>query len=510
MIVYEFKVKGKVEQYRKVDEAIRTFQFVRNKSIRFWVDNRGVKLSELSKLSAVLAKEFEFANKLNSQARQAATERASFAIQRFYDNCKSNKPGDALSPSHLRRETRLQCSPKNLGRLNKNEYPRGSSTYQNQPALPSGRCANIQRVPDYEADQQNTSLADSGGDNATTTPTDQQDVRASVFQGEACPNFSRVRPRKKGFPQFQKNNRSVEYKQTGWKLSDDRKYINFIDKCGIGKLKLIGTYDLHYYQVDQIKRVRIVRRSDGYYVQFCIQADRNVDTQPTGKTIGLDVGLSAFYTDSQGNKVENPRHLRKSEKALKRLQKRVSRKKKGSNNRKRAVKKLGRKHLKVSRQRKDHAVKQALCVVKSNDFVAFEKLQVRNMVKNHRLAKSINDAGWSQFTQWLEYFGKVYGRVVVSVPPQYTSQNCSDCGEVVEKSLSVRTHICKCGCVLDRDHNAAINILSKALKQSEYQLSTVGHTETNAWGETDLYLIWGNSVRQVDSLNQESHGFLSK
>ncbi|ARV57296.1 transposase [Nostocales cyanobacterium HT-58-2] len=396
MIVYEFKAKGKVEQYQKVDEAIRTFQFVRNKSIRFWMDNRGVKLSELSKLSAVLAKEFEFANKLNSQARQAATERASFAIQRFYDNCKSGKPG------------------------------------------------------------------------------------------------------KKGFPQFQKNNRSVEYKQTGWKLSDDRKYINFIDKCGIGKLKLIGTYDLHYYQIDQIKRVRIVRRSDGYYVQFCIQADRNVDIQPAGKTIGLDVGLSAFYADSNGLKVDNPRHLRKSEKALKRLQKRLSRKQKGSNNRKRAVKKLGRKHLKVSRQRKDHAVKQALCVVKSNDFVAFEKLQVRNMVKNRRLAKSISDAGWSQFTQWLEYFGKVYGRVVVSVPPQYTSQNCSECGEVVKKSLSMRTHICKCGCVLDRDHNAAINILDKALKQAGYQLSTVGHTEThNAWGETNHCLI---GETQLDKL----------
>lgn len=387
MIVYEFKAKGKPEQYIKVDEAIRTFQFVRNKAIRFWMDNRGVKLSELSKLSSVLAKEFDFAEKLNSQARQAATERASFAIQRFYDNCKANKPG------------------------------------------------------------------------------------------------------RKGFPKFQKNNRSVEYKQTGWKLSDDRKYINFIDKCGIGKLKLVGTYDLHYYQIDQIKRVRIVRRGDGYYVQFCIQADRNIDIQPTGRTIGLDVGLSAFYTDSYGTKVDNPRYLRKSEKALKRLQKRGSRKPKGSNNRKKAISRLGRKHLKVSRQRKDFAIKQALCVVKSSDFVAFEKLQVKNMMKNHHLAKSINDAAWSLFTQWLEYFGKVYGKVVVAVSPQYTSQNCSECGETVKKSLSVRTHICKCGCTLDRDHNAAINILSKALKQTGYQLSTVGHTETNAWGETDLCLI---------------------
>ena len=122
-----------------------------------------------------------------------------------------------------------------------------------------------------------------------------------------------------------------------------------------------------------------------------------------------------------------------------------------------------------------------------NDLVAFEKLQVKNMVKNSKLAKSISDAGWSLFTQWLEYFGKVYGRVIVSVAPQYTSQNCSNCGEIVRKSLSVRTHVCKCGCILDRDHNAAINILTKALRQSGYDLSTVGRTETNnACGEITL------------------------
>ncbi len=243
----------------------------------------------------------------------------------------------------------------------------------------------------------------------------------------------------------------MEYKTTGWKLSDDRKYINFTDKCGIGKLKLIGKYDLHYYQIEQIKRVRIVRRSDGYYVQFVIQAERNLDIKPTGKAIGLDIGLSAFYTDSQGRAVENPRLLRKSDKALKRCSRRVSKKNIGSNNRQRAIKRLGRKHLKVSRQRKDFAVKTALCVVKSSDFVAFEKLQIRNMVRNRHLAKSISDAAWSQFTEWPEYSGKVYGRVVVGVPPQYTSQNCSACGETVKKSLSIRTHICQCGCILDRE-----------------------------------------------------------
>jgi putative transposase len=222
--------------------------------------------------------------------------------------------------------------------------------------------------------------------------------------------------------------------------------------------------DLNFYQIKQSKRIRLVKRCDGYYVQCCVDAERNIDIEPTGKTIGLEVGLNSFYSDFHRNEVDNPRFLRKSEKALKRIQKRVSRKKKGSNNRKKAINRLARKYLKVSRQRKDFAVKTALCVVKSNDLVAFEKRQVKNMVKNSKLAKSISDVSWSLFTQWLEYLGKIYGRVTVPVALQYTSQDCSSCGETVKKSLTVRTHICQCGCILDRDHNAAIHILSKALK----------------------------------------------
>ena len=170
----------------------------------------------------------------------------------------------------------------------------------------------------------------------------------------------------------------------------------------------------------------------------------------------------------------------------------------------RAINRLGRKHLKVSRQRKDFAVKTALCVVKSSDFVAYEDLQVRNMVRNHKLAKSISDAAWSQFTQWLQYLGKVYGKTVVSVAPQYTSQDCSNCGTTVKKALSVRTHVCGCGTVLDRDHNAALNILAKALKQAGIDLNTLGHREINAWGQTDLYSESGDIIEQADWLNQES------
>jgi putative transposase len=395
MIVLEFKLKGKAEQYRVIDEMIGTAQFVRNKTLRYWIDNQGVKLIDLYKQCAIMAKEFEWAGKLNSMARQASAERAIFAIQRFFANCKAKTPG------------------------------------------------------------------------------------------------------KKGYPKFKKNTRSVEYKTSGWLLSADKKCLTFKDGFAAGKFKLVGSRDLHFYAPDEIKRIRVVRRADGYYAQLSINVERKEELIPAGKAIGIDVGLNHFYTDSDGETVANPRHLRKSEKALKRLQKRVSRKKKSSGNRKKAIDKLGRKHLKVSRQRKDFVIKTTPGAVKSSDFVAYEDLQVRNMVKNHKLAKSISDAAWSQFAQWLEYFGNGYGKTVIAVPPQYTSQDCSSCGNTVLKTLSTRTHTCDCGATLDRDYNAARNILLKGLKQAgiNLNLNTVGHTEINAWGQTDLYSLMAAKQR---------------
>ena len=306
--------------------------------------------------------------------------------------------------------------------------------------------------------------------------------RFYVSEAGRSPNCKTKKPGKKGFPKYAKEqtHASVEYKTCGWKLSEDRREITLTDGFKAGTFRMWGTRDLHYYQLDQIKRVRIVRRADGYYVQFCLSQERIEKREPTGKTVGLDVGLTHFYTDSNGQTVDNPRHLRKSEKALKRLNCRLSRTQKGSKNRAKARNRLSRKHLKVSRQRKDFAVKLARCVVQSNDLVAYEDLQVRNMVKNTKLSKSISDAAWSNFRSWLEYFGKVFGVVTVAVPPHYTSANCSNCGESVKKSLSQRTHRChQCGFVLDRDWNAARNILELALR-------TVGHTGTNVSGENDL------------------------
>src|SRR5439155_47447 len=221
------------------------------------------------------------------------------------------------------------------------------------------------------------------------------------------------------------------------------------------------------------KRVRIVRRADGYYCQFCLDTQRKVEHVPTGRQLGVDVGLKAYLTDSQGNTIENPRHYRKAEKKLGRLQRRLSRKHKKSANRKKAQKRLAKQHLKVQRQREDFARKQANALVSSCDLIAYENLQMRNMVRNRKLAKSIHDAGWGIFLQWLARYAFLHDIPVIAVPPHFTSQKCSDCGTIVQKSLSIRTHICHgCGVVLDRDHNAAL-----VRRLGAYQISPTGR-----WG----------------------------
>jgi IS605 OrfB family transposase len=293
-------------------------------------------------------------------------------------------------------------------------------------------------------------------------------------------NCKEKKPGKKGYPKFQHDNRSVEYKQTGWKLDDDGKHITFTDGCGIGRLRLVGNKKQHIetFPVKAIKRVRIVRRADGYYVQFGVKTERSVSHVPSGKEIGIDVGLKAFLTDSEGNTVENPRQHRKAEKKLGRLGRRLSRKQKQSSNSKKARKALAKQHLKVQRQREDFARKQANALVSSHDLIAYEHLQIRNMVRNRRLAKSIHDAGWGIFLHWLAYYGMVHAIQILAVPPHFTSQKCSECETIVKKSLSVRTHICpRCGLVMDRDQNAAKNILEKAL--SSHRGCTGGHSETD-------------------------------
>jgi putative transposase len=309
---------------------------------------------------------------------------------------------------------------------------------------------------------------------------------------------------KKGFPKFKKNCRSVEYKTSGWKLSPNRKAITFRDGKNIGTLKLKGTYDLNYYDIKQIKRVRLVRRADGYYAQFAIDAYVRVEPNLTGEMVGLDLGLKFFIADNKGNTEPCPQFYRKSEKQLNRANRKKSKKfKRGafpqSKNYHKARNRYARKHLRVSRQRKEYCKRVAYSVIQSNDLVAYEDLNVQGLVRNRHLAKSISDAGWSTFRQWLEYFGFKYGKVTIAVPPYNTSQNCSSCGKKVKKSLSTRTHVCPhCGFIEDRDVNAAINILKLAL-------CTAGHAGTYAWGDLPSWAIGAIPSFNGESANQESH-----
>ncbi|MDJ0800125.1 MAG: transposase [Calothrix sp. MO_167.B12] len=407
MIIYEFKIKAKDKQYRAIDDAILTSQFIQNKCLHFWMNNKGVDKYDLNKYCRVLAAEFSFANELNSMARQSAAERAWSAISRFYDNCKKKVKG------------------------------------------------------------------------------------------------------KKGFPKFKKNCRSVEYKSSGWKLSSTRKRLTITDKKGIGTLKLKGTYNLNYYDLKQIKRVRFLRRADGYYAQFAIDVKIKIETEATKQVTGIDLGLKYFIADSHGNVEPSPQFYRKAERQLSRANRKKSKKfsqekkkakKPQSKNYYKAKNRYARKHLRVSRQRKEYCKRLAYCVIHSNDVIVYEDLNVKGMVKNRHLAKSISDAGWTTFRNWLEYFGFKYGKITIAVPPHNTSQNCSNCGKKVKKSLSTRTHVCPdCKYVEDRDINASINILKRGL-------STVGHTGTYAWGDLPSWAIGASLSSNGESMNQESPG----
>ncbi len=181
---------------------------------------------------------------------------------------------------------------------------------------------------------------------------------------------------------------------------------------------------------------------------------------PTGQETGIDVGLKVFLVTAGGQVIDNPRHYRTAEQQLAKAQRRVSRRKKGSKRRKKAVAQCAKKHQQVRRQRTDFHHKTALHLVRQYDVIYLEDLQVRNMVRNRHLAKSISDAGWARFRSILADKAVWAGKRVGAVPAQYTSQECSGCGERVPKSLSVRTHVCPCcGLVIDRDENAAVNIL---------------------------------------------------
>jgi len=259
-----------------------------------------------------------------------------------------------------------------------------------------------------------------------------------------------------GYPRFQGVNRysSFTYKQVG-EHGGARLDNGFLVLSKIGRLAVRWSRTLE----GTPKTVNISREVDGWYVCFSC-ADVPIQLSPTtGRETGIDLGLEAFATLSDGTRIVNPGWYRTAERALKTAQRRVSRRKKGSNRRRKAVALLAKSHQKVRRQRQDFHHKTALALVRENDTVYHEDLQVRNMVRNHHLAKSISDAGWSAFLGILSFKAACAGRRVIAVNPAFMSQTCSGCGIMVQKGLSVRWHSCpECGTSLHRDHNAAKNI----------------------------------------------------
>jgi putative transposase len=264
--------------------------------------------------------------------------------------------------------------------------------------------------------------------------------------------------RKYGFPRFKPRQRynCIELRQY--------KVDGYMDN---GKLKLwkMLIKTSNHREIEGIpKQGRLIKRVDGWYWQITCEINSCEQKKEIKTTIGLDMGLKSFIMDSDGNSITPPRFFRISEKKLIKEQQVLSRRKKGSYKRKQAIKQVAKTHLKINRQRNDFLHKLSHKYA-HYDLVCVEKLNISGMMKNHHLAKSIQDAGWNRFLQFLNYKVENTGGYFVKVNPSFTSQICSNCGAIVKKSLSQRTHICpECSYIANRDLNASINILRRGIR----------------------------------------------
>lgn len=275
--------------------------------------------------------------------------------------------------------------------------------------------------------------------------------------------FSRViKGKSPGFPRFKVQQRynSFTYSQSGFSFVDNKLRIS---KIGDVRIKL------HRQPYGKIKSCSITLKNNKYYACITSEVDAQVLPECTER-VGIDLGLKHLAITSEGQTFDAPKHLRVSEQKLKELNRSVSRKKRGSNRRKKCVSLLAKLHEKVANSRKDYAHKVSRSLVNQYSIIAFEDLNIAGMIKNHNLAKSIADAGWGILVEFTSYKAESAGRRVVQVDPKGTSQTCSSCGEIVlkgetlMKGLSQRVHRCPhCGFVADRDENAALNILQRGL-----------------------------------------------
>jgi putative transposase len=257
------------------------------------------------------------------------------------------------------------------------------------------------------------------------------------------------------FPQFGFNNKGSRYAMS---FSKNGKLFN----------KKLGEIDikLHRPLEGTMKQLIIKRQGEKWYAIFRVERQAVPRTIDSHNAVGIDVGLNKYAVLSNGMEYEKPTFLREKEKQLKKAQRKLSKRKKGSANYIKQVHRVCHLHEKVANQRRDFLHKLSYRLSKDYCVIVAEKLNIRNMVKNRKLSKSISDAGWGMFRNMLDYKCEKNGGILIKVEPHFTSQDCSSCGNRVKKSLSIRTYICtKCGTVLDRDYNASVNILHKGLEQ---------------------------------------------